>query len=223
MKSLLAHNGWTDVQGCEATARHAQKLLRSNLDNWSPAAAQMVKYLSEFISLRCAPDMLNLRLFPNGKEISESFGAYDAVRYRMPQFKLNDPSVTLIAVGDGNTPRTAATFAMRSAWTCHSVDPNLKGGSVRWSDIKRLTIHAKRIEDVHFEAERAVIVAVHSHAWLPNAVAAVDAAEVGVVAMPCCVRQDLPVEPDREYHEKGVISPCRYVRIWHNAKAEVKA
>lgn len=210
--------GWPDIQADPQRAAHSRRILRG-VEKYNTDAGAMVKYLAEFVTLSCAPDMLALRLFPNGKEISESFGAYDAVRYRLQQFRLDDPGVTVVCVGDGRTPRTAATFALRSKWTCISVDPMLKGGTRRWSAIKRLHLVAKRIQDVCFKADRVILVAVHSHADLTESVAAIRAKELAIVAMPCCVRMELPKAPDLKYDEKGVISPCRSVSIWRSYTA----
>jgi hypothetical protein len=207
--------GWKDIQANPRHLAHGSKVI-NGVAHYNKDAANLVKYLGEFIGMSCAPDMLALRLFPNAKEISESFGAYDAVRYRLQEFKLNDPSVTVIAVGDGNTPRTAATFAFRSKWTCFSVDPNLKGGTLRWSAVKRLHVLPQRIEDVHIEADQAIIVAVHSHAKLPAAVASVKANRLAVVSIPCCQPQRLELEPDIQYQDKHIISPERTVKIWRN-------
>lgn len=40
----------------------------------------MSRYLDEFVRCRCAPDLLARKLFPNAKEVTESFAAYAAVR-----------------------------------------------------------------------------------------------------------------------------------------------
>lgn len=210
--------GWEQICADPRRAQDATRLMRRCVGRYSTEAALMTQYLGELVTLQCAPDMLALRLFPNGKEVTESFAAYDAVRYRLPQFELRDPGIVVVAVGDGTTPRTAATFALRSAWTCHSVDPRLKGGTKRWEPIRRLTIHARRIEECSFDADRAIVVAVHSHAPLRAAVDAVRAREVAVVAMPCCVKQDLDRAPDLEYVNRAVISPCRTILVWRNAK-----
>lgn len=179
----------------------------------------MIRYLGEFMTLACAPDMLALKLFPNAKEISESFAAFEAVRRHLQDLNLKDPDITCIAVGDGGTPRTAATFAFRSAWTCHSIDPNLKGGTLRWSSIKRLTIHPEKVENVHpIKTKTAVIVAVHSHADLRKAILVADAERIVVVAMPCCVPQKLSVEPTKRYEDRSVISPKRELLIWSDVK-----
>ena len=73
------------------------------------------KYLNSLVNLRCGPDMLLLRLFPNAKEVTESFGAYEAVAKHLRDFPRKDPNIRLVVVGDGHTPRTAATFAFSAA------------------------------------------------------------------------------------------------------------
>lgn len=195
----------------------------------------MSRYLNDLVRSPCGADLLALGLFPNQKEVTESFAAYHAVRTHLRDFALSDPTVTLVAVGDGHTPRTAATFALRSAWRCISVDPNLKETgrhgvrgrptSRHWRTVDRLTVHAKRIEDVSIHCDGpAVIVAVHSHAQLPGAVAAVRAPRVAVVAIPCCVRQELRGQaPDIDYRDGGILSPENRVLVWRDARAEVAA
>lgn len=208
-------DGWREIQGDPRKMRHTKRVINS-VSTYNREAGQMVKYLAEFVGLRCAPDMLAMRLFPNGKEISESLAAYEAVRYRLQEFALDDPSVAVVAVGDGMTPRTAATFALRSKWTCYSVDPLSRGGIKRWAAIERLHVFAKRIEDVRIEAERAIVVAVHSHAKLPRSLASIKARQIAVVAIPCCVPMALSMEPDIVYEDKGIISACRTVKVWRD-------
>lgn len=214
----IAENGWHDIMGNERHAAHTKKLLNST-QRWNPESARMLKYLSEFFLLSCAPDMLAMRIFPNAKEITESFAAYNAARYKM-QMDLKDSSISVVCVGDGSTPRTAATFAMRSAWTCYSVDPLSKGGIKRWEPIKRLTVVRDKIENFSLTCERALIVAVHSHAPLEAAVRSVKAERVDVIAMPCCVSQNVPgrIDPLMEYDDRHVMSPCRKIKIWNNVR-----
>lgn len=208
-------NDFSDVQTDPALMRHANKVI-NGVTNYSKEAALYIRYIGEFISLDCAPDMLSMRLFPNAKEISESFGAFHAVHTRLhPDWHLGDPDIHMVAVGDGRTPRTAATFAFRSNWQCHSVDPILKGGVARWMNIKRLTLHPQKVEEFHLEADRVIIVAVHSHATLKASLTAIHARELAVVAMPCCVPLALKgIPPDMEYQDKSIISPHRTIKIW---------
>ena len=114
-----------------------------------------MRYINEMMGLSCFPDLLEMRIFPNGKEITESMAVYNFIRNKQDWFELNDPEVVVIAVGDGCTPRTAAMFAFRSAWQCYSVDPNMK-----WKNrgrVKRLTCLKDKIEDFeshHFKKLR---------------------------------------------------------------------
>ena len=206
----------SDIQEDTGQLAYASKCI-NGIAKYDSRAGAMVRYLGEFITLKCAPDMLALHLFPNAKEISESFGCYNAVRRYLQELPLGDPNITLIAVGDGVTPRTAATFALRTKWQCHSIDPLLKGGTKKWEVIQRLTLHVNKVENVPpIKCETAVIVAVHSHANLQKAILVANAPTVYVVAIPCCVQQKLSVPPDRWYSDKGIISPKRDIYIWKN-------
>ena len=175
-----------------------------------------MSYFNELVGLSRGADMLRLRLFPDAKEVTESFGAYAAVRRHIVArgLSLGDPTVTLIAVGDGSTPRTAATFALRSAWRCVSVDPRL-----RWRGrVDCLDVRACRVEETHVEVHGpVVVVAVHSHATLAAALRAVvgHPTRVSVVAIPCCATQVVHgVDPTVQYDDPEIDSPKRRVVVW---------
>lgn len=179
------------------------------------------RYIDDFLSLRCAPDMLELSLFPNAKEITESFAAYDAVKTRLfRHFQLADEKIIVLSVGDGSTPRTAATFALRSRWRCHSIDP-LLGNKSRFGRIARLWLHSKKIEECSREefgisdGSTVVLAAVHSHASLQNAVSVIGSvARLAIIAIPCCVRLTLPLPTYDVYHDEGIWSPAKTVLLW---------
>lgn len=186
------------------------------------------RYIDEFIRDSRAPDMLRWKLFPNAKEITESFSIYAIVRDVLG-LDLADPTIAMLCVGDGRVPRTAATFALRSAWTCFSVDPAMK---VRWGAsfglsttiIPRLHAYRAKVLDVggwypderHVRAfSQCVVVAVHSHASLRASVrvAQLLAPRVSVVSMPCCFKDDMD-NADLIYDDMGVLSPHRRVYVW---------
>lgn len=171
-----------------------------------------LRYIDEFIRLRCATDLLHWRLYPNAKEITESMAAYEAVRryFWKRGYNPRDSTIRLIAVGDGSTPRTAALFAVRTNWECYSIDPALNDKD--WSAIRRLHICRSRIEDHTFQGP-TIVVAVHSHASL-EAVQRV-CGKCPIVAIPCCVPQTIEVEPDIQYEDMGILSPERSVRVWY--------
>lgn len=183
------------------------------------------RYLREFLDMKCAPDMLALRVWPRNradKEITEAFGAYNAVRkYLRDDFSLQNPDVRVVCVGDGRTPRAAVTFAFRTAWTAHSVDPQLKTLYHRGLRPMRLEMHHKRIEECRFDwPNPTVIVACHSHAPLQAAIdACCGAVRLAVVAIPCCVEQHVPGIPaDVVYDDKGIMSLKRRVLVWRDVR-----
>lgn len=178
------------------------------------------RYLNEFIGLKCAPDLLAWGVYPNVKEITESAAAFEAVRTRMIP-RLSDKSISVLCVGDGRTPRTAAMFACRSAWAVWSIDPNLS--MVAWeSKIKRLHPFRGRFEDFDPQCDSllkaaglwddVIVVAVHSHAALEQAKRF---NPLMVVAIPCCKPQMFDDRlPDKEYTDWGIHSPERTVKVW---------
>lgn len=186
------------------------------------------RYFEEFIRLRCAPDLLLLRVFPDGKEVSESMGAWDATRKHLWFIPMQSPDVDVVCVGDGSTPRTAALVAHMSAWRAWSVDPRLTPRA-DYESVKRLRVVPSKVqempEDVRFTGHDVVILAVHSHADLDETVAAVRARmspehpvpNLHVVAMECCVRMTLEGSaPDVQYQDWNVWSPQREVSVWKN-------
>mmetsp|Transcript_23041 Transcript_23041/g.64835 ORF Transcript_23041/g.64835 Transcript_23041/m.64835 type:complete len:370 (-) Transcript_23041:55-1164(-) len=181
------------------------------------------RYTDELLQLTCAPAMLELRLFPNAKELSESFACFAAVRAHLGDlFRPRDPEVTVLVVGDGATPRTAALFAFRTAWRCVSVDPLLEEPSgTTWSEsIERLQIFSAKIEEVPaVAAERLLLVLPHAHVGLAKALRAVRWRKaLAAVAMPCCNYYKALSLPDAtpifEQEDPGVVSPHRLLRIW---------
>jgi len=177
----------------------------------------LFRYINELCSCKCFPDLLISKVFPDAKELTESCAAYNALRHKAKVFRLNDRSVTMIAVADGNTPRTAALFAFRTAWKCLSIDPRLKPDKLEdWEgSIQRLRCIDSRIQDIpnlHFP--KLVIAAVHSHAPLDIVAQKLTAAERVIVAIPCCVKQETDRPPDIEYTDRGIWSPHNKVKIW---------
>lgn len=198
----------------------------SELDAYSGAREKFARefteasrrYLNDFVSAKCSADLLAWGVFPNAKEITESFAAYWGIVRYVPEVQRNKPAV-LIAVGDGCTPRTAATFAVRSTWRCLSVDPLTKGCPQGLNRVKCYPLKAEDLKGVvDCRGLPVIIVAVHSHAKLTDAVSIpYNYSSLSVLAMECCVPQRLGrTPPDVEYEDKGVWSPKNYVRIWRD-------
>lgn len=177
------------------------------------------KYINRFLQLKCAPDLMALKLFPNAKEITESFGALNAARKHLR--KILDPadsSVILLAVGDGVSPRTAGLFAYLTRWHCISVDPKMRekyDGKINKYNVRRLEVIRSNIEDIEpIYADRALIVAVHSHASLKDSVDKVRAWYKVVISIPCCRNDDLNIKPWLSYQDPNILTPKNQVNIY---------
>ncbi|CAH0488266.1 unnamed protein product [Peronospora farinosa] len=191
-----------------------------------------LRYLNEFVGkLHCASALLEHGLFPDAKEITESMAMFNAVRrYIEPRNKetsqeTNGKHDGIVVVGDGNTPRTGAMFAFRMrGWTSYSVDPAMENGtserSKGWTDVSNLVVMRNKIEDVRITLRRAIVVLVHAHVTLEQALSAVQAEQIcGVVTLPCCNwygQQELLFGrgPDLVYDDFSVLSDHREIRLW---------
>lgn len=162
----------------------------------------MSKYLEHFVRSKCAPDLLVWKMFPNCKEITESWGCFEATKHtrKFSSDFWNNPNRLVIVVGDGKRPRTGATFAMRTAWTVISVDPAIDRP---YPQIKRLHTISSKVEEwtpepIWCEQTRSsntpvLVVAPHSHASLRQSLQKAQSFsdEVEVISLPCCVQDDL--------------------------------
>jgi hypothetical protein len=179
------------------------------------------RYIDEFIALKCAPGLLALGLFPNGKEITETMAAFNAVRKYLRPPKYSDKDINLFDVGAGHQPRTAAMFACRTSWQCFAIDPLL---NVRPSltKIKRLQCFAGRMQNFPIQkCEFAVVTAVHAHVDLKVILERIDAKRTIIIAMPCCMPLILENrEPVEEYEDFGCWSPHRTVKIYDILKGD---
>ena len=182
------------------------------------------RYMTEFVQLGCAAELLHHNLFPDAKELSESFGAFNAWREHLSTtFRADDEDVTLISVGDGQTPRTAALFVYRTKWQCIAVDPEMDEKRERGHEynIERLQNHRAKIQELRIKTKRALIIMVHAHVSLEDTLASItsDDGTAGCIALPCCnwyVAIDTTKKPKvtDEYQDMSVLSPHRLCRVW---------
>lgn len=198
-------------------------------------------HLDRFFAHPCRDRIV--RLFPNAKEVTESFGAFHAVNTRLTHLDRADPNVTVLVVGDGHSPRTGMLFAVSSAWGVWSIDPQMR---LKYRGLhERLNLIDAKIEDVHgwnLPLTKVVIIGVHSHATLEASIKKVRAcARLDVVSIPCCVPQYIPftsfpgpefehdglplIAPDFSYEDRAILSPERTVLGWLDLteKARVEA
>jgi len=177
-----------------------------------------LRYLNELTRITCGADLLQTKFFPNAKEITESFGAYNAVRKHLQNdYSFTDKTVTCYVIGDGCKPRTGAVFAFRTAWKVLSIDPKCSLPDGEHPQIDRLWTIKARIEDLQFKhhpQSKVLVVCVHSHALLSNVLGAICMDDFTIVNIPCCVPSDLTEEPNIIYQDWGITSPERTVEIY---------
>lgn len=167
------------------------------------------RYLDELLSLKAAPDIIRERVFPNSKEITESFAAFNAVKNHLKFFDIHDPDITALFIGDGRTPRTALLFAYLTQWNCISIDPKIK--NIKYK-AKRLKLMVNRIDDCElFTGNKIVAICVHSHAPQNECLSKLGGRYNAMVAIPCCVEYR---DFDLSYTDYGIHSDKREVMIW---------
>ena len=175
-------------------------------------------YIDRFMGMKLAPDMLLNKLFPDSKEITESFGMLEAVKMvcRIKDIKLSDPSVTCLVVGDGHNPRTGALVSFSSLWQVESIDPQMRVRSLRTTDgtpFQRLKLTKERIADIEREFSHVFILHPHSHAKLTDSLISIRGRRRHLISMPCCVPDNIE-EPDFTYQDKYVHSPKNTINVW---------
>jgi len=179
-------------------------------------------HVSRFLGLRCAPDLLTARLFPNGKEVSESMAALNGVRTHIcpGRVDINNPNVVVVSVGDGKTPRTAALFAFMTKWQCISVDPMMREieGNTNFNGIEicNLAVIGRKIEDISLDLsdyEHVIIVGVHSHASVRAMFDGIVFNKADFIFIPCCVNQVGIGKIVIEYEDEAIWSPENKVII----------
>jgi hypothetical protein len=192
-----------------------------------------LKYLDNFVRHnRSGVDMLATGVFPNAKEITESFAAHHAVMHKLYSAEgLKRLNPWIVVVGDGATPRTGVTFAFKSTFNVISIDPNLKWENkflVRRLMTVRYTLanFVDAVRDADFFSgftngeQPIILVNVHGHvpaAELKQFRELVGNRLFAVVEIPCCYPQwsiEAFGAPTMEYIDWGIHSEKRSVRIW---------
>lgn len=192
------------------------------------------RYVTEMLKLACGAELVRLRVFPDAKELTEAFAASNAIRTHLRRrYEPDDERVCVIAVGDGNTPRSAALCAFLTRWQCVAVDPEMvpwrdwrrrhgiqdaswsscddthENGETEedvhgWGGVRRLQVHRRKMQEMVVECDRAVIVMIHAHISLKDVLASVKT-DTGE-----CAAVILPCCNwySRLVHPDGATAPC---------------
>lgn len=174
------------------------------------------KYIQRFLGLNSAADMLELKLFPNIKEIAESMAMFYAVEKIMSWDNTiqRDKKINVVVSGDGVVPRTACLFNYMTKWNTWSIDPAMRERN--YSNVKRLTVIKDKIENIHLLfTEPVIILMPHSHAPIKDTWNNIKSDKKWLIKMECCTRDRLPLEA-YYYKDKHAITAANDIYIWNN-------
>ena len=215
----------------------------SQRDKIHPRNWGYTTHLDRVFGLACFGELTRLQIFPDAKDISESYGALVAATRHGHLARLGSRKaeraggVLCLAVGDGATPRTAALVSFLTQWRAISIDPALRSG---WlgpepQGVRRLSCYGGTFEGFCAEAgpsglgaaggcAELVLLCVHSHNQFVGE-ASVDAvrARLGyppttLVSLPCChqfnPQKEIGRQPDSSFEDLAIFSACRAVNVW---------
>ena len=184
-----------------------------------------LRYIDFFLKLKCSTELVSTGFYPNGKEISETQGAFEAVRHKL-KLDYNDETVAIVVVGDGYNPRTGYYMACMTKWQIFSVDPAMERDYVeiieKIKNRKNIQIFPNKIEDCALDLKiyrTIVLLFVHSHASLKASVGSLvtkSPSAIHAVSMPCCFDDDLGIPYDIKFDDPYVISVHRSLFIYKN-------
>ncbi len=195
---------------------------------WVPA-----KYLNRYIRLKASADMQALELFPNLKEIQESFSIFNVIESYILKRDTNidrnkENHVLCFVVGDGTTPRTAAVINFMTKWDTISCDPIMRNPA-KYAGIKRCEVHTSKGEDIVemvtqrveiVEHEYVILIFPHSHIPNTNEIYKhFTDKKVWIINMPCChKKQDdyLPLKEWVSFKDDAVASPENTIKVYCN-------
>lgn len=183
------------------------------------------KYLNRFFQLNSIEELSKNRLFPNIKEITESMSFiyfFEKYLYQWDKSLYKNPDVTVIVVGDGKTPRTAALINFLTPYKTISIDPEMDD-SKDWSYIRNLTVYKEKFEDwiekvykpsIYFGKRPVIILYPHSHAPI-KLTERINSEKKWVIKLECCTSDRLD-GICLSYKDEYIMSPKNTMYIWNN-------
>eukprot|EP01083_Nonionella_stella_P217096 779604_1 len=205
----------------------------------------LFRYIDEFLSLKCATDLMGHNIYPNCKEITESFSVLHALRKYLnassknvekhKKYHFENSDVTAIVVGDGTTPRIASLLCYITKWdNVYSVDPQLRiKKNKSWKHIQHLTCLQSKIEDITIKINdnhNVIVVFMHSHVLLEESLSSIcfsnrnnKGNEMCVVTVPCCQFMQkhktlYGQQPDHTFEDISMASSKNTFYIWKDLK-----
>lgn len=187
-----------------------------------------LKYLDIFMKWKCSILLLDMGIFPNAQEITESVAIFRCLQKHLKHISFKEPDVLCLVVGDGSTPRTASLLCFHSRWKrIVAIDPGLVENP-KYANIHHLEVQKEKIQDVQFSIsgrKHVVIILPHAHVTPNMAMASLnitskESTTISVIQMPCCDYEYhdrvCGLDPDEQYTDYCIGSTRRVVRVWRD-------
>ena len=219
-------------------------------DSTADTKLHFFRYLDEFLTLRCATDLIEHKIYPNSKEITESFAVLHSLRKYLNasskdlvahnNFNFNNPNVSAIVIGDGATPRVGSLLCFITKWrNVYSVDPILKiNKNKAWKNINHLKCLRSKIEDITIKInanDNVVVIFMHSHVLLEQSLLSIcfdhehdaNKHKIAVITAPCCQfiekhKTLYDKKPDYSFTDISMASEKNIFYIWKDVKIPSK-
>lgn len=200
----------------------------SRVDKEPKAVEASFHYVDEFLKTPQASLMVSLNLFPSTKDLVESMAVLHHAKRQFPElFNRNSGEGSgdslILVVGDGETPRTSALFALSCPQVqVLAVDPWLRDRECQrvCNIVKNLQTVARPIQRTRIRAHWLYVVLLHAHCSLDDVLVAIVESDIkGVIVCPCCdyyekqsLLQGLP--PTMEMRDVNLCSKDNLIRTW---------
>eukprot|EP01084_Bolivina_argentea_P087181 157496_1 len=184
------------------------ELNKSESTSASEEKIHFFRYIDEFLSLKCVTDLIEHKVYPNAKEITESFSILHSLRKYLNSsskdfeshydYNFENKNVTALVIGDGSTPRIASLLCYITKWNnVYSIDPQLKiKKNKSWNNIRHLKCLRSKIEDITIKINdnnNVIVIFMHSHVLLEESLLSIsfnkqnnNKHKMAVITVPCC-------------------------------------
>lgn len=179
------------------------------------------KYIARFMAWNSAPDMLEMKLFPNIKEVAESMSMFYCVESLLMNWdeyirdNRRNQNINVVVVGDGHRPRTGALFAYSTKWNVVSIDPEMKSVDYPIQRLKCYDCKVEDVPDIDFGDEPLIIIYPHSHAPVQVGWDKFQSTRKWLIKMECCTKDKLDL-PYYAFRDTNAITAANQIFIWCN-------
>ena len=180
---------------------------------------EKIEYIDAFFKLPKLELFRKEHLFPNIKEVTESYGIFHACLEvcKRTNIARNDPNVLIVVIGDGHRARTGVLCSSMSAWRALSIDPVIH----TCPSFPKVKTIASKIEDIPEDINHdgpVILCFPHCHASITTTLGKIKSSNNNrhVISMPCCFKDDTVIKPSFSYIDEKILSDKNTINIYLN-------